>query len=69
VKDDQKDAMDRFNDSLARNGAAYVRNENGDVVFAFSKEKIQEFMRSMEESGKDKIIVLIQANGSLPTVN
>jgi hypothetical protein len=55
--------MARFYANLEEKGASYIRSDNGDVIFAFSKAKIEQFLKTMDESGQEKIIVLIQAAG------
>ena len=60
MNDEQKAAMAKFYAQLDQKGASYIRCENGDVVFAFSKARVQEFLQKMEEGGEEKIVVLIQ---------
>lgn len=64
LDDEQKSALDRFNSELEARGASYIRTENGDVIFAFKRPKVEEFLKQMDESGKDRIMILIQKNGS-----
>jgi len=64
MNEEQKAAMARFYATLEAKGASYIRAENGDVVFAFSKAKIEQFLQQLNESGQDKIVVLIQKDGT-----
>lgn len=64
MNDEQKAAMAKFLESLEANGASFIRCENGDVIFAFNRARVEEFIKTMDEAKENKIIVLVQAQAN-----
>lgn len=52
-------ALTRLLTSLEINGVAVVRTSDGHL-YAFSKSKLEELVRSCDESKSDRIVVLVR---------